>query len=278
VRRFAIALAACAVPAAGVGFAACVDGGRVTVNPAGADATTTAEGGTVDAPTVDAPEELAVADVCGNPPWVTLGIIVVALSIDDPDGSPLGGAQFTSPLCPGLVQYSDEGGIIQGQVSANVPFYGRLEANGFIPELAPELEFDADSTGHKIQMLPAIIEGIILPTFDASASTAIVIASQKLVDDAGACSTLDGISFTVPGHPEAQVTYFAAGTIPTPIVGGTATSTSGLAAITGLSAGPLVTLAATKTGCSVVFNRNSLTGRVPLETGFVSLMPAYLTP
>jgi hypothetical protein len=163
-------------------------------------------------------------------------------------------------------------------VSANVPLYGSLQHNGYVPELSPEFEFDADSTGHKIPMLPTFVEGVLLPTFDASASTAIVIASEKLTDDAGACSSLDGISFSVPGHPEAQVTYFAPGTIPTPIPGGTATSTSGLAAITGLSEGQIVTLAATKTGCSVLFAVNSLTGRVPLQNGFVSVMPAYLSP
>jgi hypothetical protein len=277
VRRFLLALAACAASAVAVGLAACVAGGRVTVN-GNPDATAASDAGTADAAAVDAQEELALADVCGNPPYVTLGIVVVALTIDNPDGAALGGAEFTSPLCPGVVKYSDDAGIITGQVSANVPFYGRLEANGFIPELAPELDFDADSTGRKIEMLPTLIEGIILPTFDASASTAIVVASEKLVDDAGACSTLDGISFSVPGHPEAQVTYFAAGTIPTPIAGGTATSTSGLAAITGLDGNQLVTLAATKTGCSILFKHDSLTGRVPLETGYVSLMPAYLSP
>lgn len=279
-RRLFITLAACAAPAAAVTAVVACSSGHVTL-PGEADASDATSGGdspTADAGPGDAAEELTQGDVCGQPPYVTLGIIVVGLTLDNPDGAPLPGAQFTSPLCPSLVQYSDDAGVIQGQVSANTPFYGRLKAQGFIPELAPEEVFDADSTGHKIQMLPTILETLLLPGFDASASTAIVIAAQKTVDDAGPCSAYDGITFTVPGHPEAQVTYFTSDTIPAPIPDGGATSTRGLAAITGLAPGPPVTLAATKPGCNVVFQYQTLTGRVPLETGFISLMPAYVTP
>ncbi|HEY8039926.1 MAG TPA: hypothetical protein VIF15_09045 [Polyangiaceae bacterium] len=276
-RRTLLALLACAAPGGLAVAVACNDGGRVNLTIT--DATAEAAGDDAgDDGSPDAAEELAIADQCGPSPWVTLGIFVVGLTLSDPDGSPLPGASFTSPLCPGLVQYTDDAGLIQGQVSANVPFYGRLKAQNFISELAPEELFDADSTGHKIEMLPTILEGILLPTFDASASTAIVIAAQKLVDDAGPCSAFDGIAFSVPGHPEATVTYFTNDTIPAPIANGTMTSVRGLAAVTGLAANQMVTLAGTKIGCTVVFQHDTLTGRVPLETGYVSLMAAYVGP
>lgn len=277
-RRILLVFAACAAPAAILAVAACVSGGKVTVNVSPDADTGTASGDDGGMTVPDAADELAVGDVCGPAPWVTLGIVVLGLTLDNPDGAPLQGAQFTSPLCPTLAQYSDDAGRIQGQVSKNVPFYGRLQANGFIPELAPEEIFDADSTGHNIQMLPSLIESIILPGFDASAETAIVIAAEKIQDDAGPCSSLDGITFSVQGHPEANVIYFASGTIPSPIPEGGATTTRGLAAITGLASGQLVKLSATKPGCNVLFQYQTLTGRVPLETGFVSLMPAYLSP
>jgi hypothetical protein len=262
--------------------AACVDGGRasLTVGPP-ADATTGDDADAqADGAAQDATPDLVVADVCGDGPWVTLGIYVVGLTLSDPNGAPLPGVQFTSPLCPGLVQVSDDAGLIRGQVSQNVPFYGRLTAQNFISELAPEEIFDADSTGSQIQMLPQFIEGIILSNFDAAASTAIILAVQKTADDAGACSALDGVSFSVPGHAEAQVQYLSASTIPTPVSGATATTTKGLAVITGLSDGDSLqfTLAGTKPGCHVELQRGSVTGRVPLENGFVTLMPAYLTP
>ena len=278
-RRLLVVLAACAAPAAAFAVAACVAGGKVPVNlQADADATAAGDDGGVDASEPDAVEELTVGDACGDAPYVTLGIEVVALALDNLDGSPLPGARFTSPLCPSLVQYSDEGGNIGGQISRDTPFYGRLQAQNYVSELAPEEIFDADSTGHKIQMIPTTVVGLFLPTYDASSETAIVIAAQKVVDDAGPCSAFDGITFSVPGHPEAVVTYFSADTIPLPIPDGGATSTRGIVAITGLAAGPPVTLAATKPGCSVLFKYQTQTGRVPLETGFVSLMPAYVSP
>jgi hypothetical protein len=280
VRRLLIAFAACAAPAAAItAVVACSSGqGAPSPQPDASDATTGDAGPSDGAPPGDAADELTQADVCGQPPYVTLGIVVVGLTLDNPDGAPLPGAQFTSPLCPGVVQYSDDAGVIQGAVTANKPFYGRLQAQGFIPELAPEEIFDADSTGHRIQMLPQLIEGFLFPGFDASASTAIVIAAQKTVDDAGPCSAFDGITVSVPGHPEAQVIYFTSGTLPSPIPEAGATTARGLAAVTGLAAGQLVTLTATKPGCQVLFQYDTLTGRIPLETGFISLMPAYVTP
>jgi hypothetical protein len=279
VRRILLALAACAVPAVVTAVVACSGGGASPGAQADAAAdATSGDDASADATAPDSADELTLADVCGQPPYVTLGLIVVGLTIDSPDGATLPGAQFTSPLCPGIVQYSDDAGVIQGQVSQNTPFYGRLQAQGFISELTPEEIFDADSTGHRLQMLPQLIEGVLLPGFDASASTAIVIAAQQTVNDAAACSALDGITFSVPGHPEAQVTYFTTDAIPLPVPDGGATTTRGLAAITGLAPGQFVTLAATKPGCNVLFQYDTLTGRTPLETGYISLMPAYVTP
>jgi hypothetical protein len=277
VRRSALLLVAC-LAACGAA-AACVDGGRasVTIEPPDATADDVSAGEDVQ----DAGADSVVATVCGPPPWVTLGIHVVALTLDDPDGAPLPGARFTASLCPGVVQYSDEAGVVKGSVSRGVPLYGRLVAPGYISELAPEEVFDADSTGGKIDMLPTFVEGLLLPGYDASASSAIVVSVQKTVSDAGACSSVDGVAIGVAGHPEAHVTYFSSGTIPMQVPGATATTTSGLAAITGLSAGDggsYVTLTAAKPGCHAEAQHGSQTGRVPLETGFVSLMAVYLGP
>jgi hypothetical protein len=264
---FAVVLA----PAFGV-FAACSSGGSAAPSPDGGD-DATADG----APSGDdAADELVVSSTCGPPPWVSLGLVVAAQSIDNPDGAPLPGAAFTSPLCPGIVQYSDDAGLIQGQVSQNVPFYGRLQAAGYLSELAPEEVFDASATGIAFTMLPSLF-GALIPGYSAQ-STAILVLASADAADAGACSTLDGISFAVSGHPEAQVSYYSNTSVPQPVSGATATTARGLAAITGLAAGQFVTLTGTKAGCVVSLQSGTVTGRVPLETGFVSLMPAHLTP
>jgi hypothetical protein len=285
VRRAILLVALLAVPAAVAAVVACDDAGTI-VPPADAstaeaskgDAAAAPDGGVADASS-DAPvvEAASMADVCGPSPWVNLGIVVVALDLADPDGSVLPGATFTSPLCPGLEKVSDDAGVINGLISQGVPFYGRLTATNYISELAPEEVFDADSTGNRIEMLPQILSGL-LPGYAADASE-IVIAAEKTQDDAGACSSLDGITLSVTGHPEATVTYFSTGTIPTPVPDASATTTRGFAAITGLSGtGQFVTLVGTKPGCTIVFARGPVTGRVPLENGFVTLMPAYVTP
>jgi hypothetical protein len=266
-------------------FAACDDNGTLASTgdaggsdaSVGADATTSDAEEAGDASDAGTIEELQTADVCGDGPWVSLGIVVVQLNIANLDAStPLPGASFTSPLCPGVVKVSDEAGAIEGLVSKDVPFYGRLQAQGYVSELAPEEIFDADTTGIKVEMVSSFLAGILFPGFDAG-STVIVIAAQKLEDDAGACSALDGITFSVPGHPEATVYYLSAA-IPPMVTDAGVTSSLGLAAITGLAGGQLVTLDAGKPGCHVVFVHGSLTGRVPLENGFASLMPAYLSP
>jgi len=288
VRPALLVMAAVGATAAALAFAAACDStGTLLPNPDAA-----VEAGTVEASVgdsgmpgqdaaADAIEEPQVADVCGNPPWVTLGIEVVSLDLGNLDGSPLPGAQFTSPLCPGLVKISDDAGYIEGQVSSGVPFYGRLTATNRVSEIAPEQVLDADSTGTKVPMLPTLVETFV--SADWSGKN-IAILAKTLVDDAGACSAVDKITFSVPGHPEAQVIYLSSAALPLPIPGGTATSTRGIALITGLDAGQFVTLAGTKPGdeagttCQIIFQRGPVTGRVPLENGFVSLMPAYVSP
>jgi len=285
VRRPILLLALLAVPATVLVVVACDDAGTLavpvdasTAEAAKGDAAGTPDEGVADASS-DAPvvEAASMADVCGPAPWVNLGIIVVALDLADPDGSVLPGATFTSPLCPGLDKVSDDAGVINGLISQNTPFYGRLTAPNYISELAPVEVFDADSTGNRIEMLPQILSGL-LPGYAADASE-IVVAAEKTQDDAGACSSLDGITLSVAGHPEATVTYFSTGTIPVAVPDAGATTTRGFAAITGLSGtGQYVSLVGTKPGCTIVFARGPVTGQVPLENGFVTLMPAYVTP
>jgi hypothetical protein len=278
---------ALAAPAALAAVASCDDAGTLaapadagTKDATSREATSPADDAALEA-SVDAPEtvEASLSDVCGQPPYVTLGIVVVALDLSDPDGSVLPGAQFTSPLCPGFEQVSDDAGVIEGQISANVPFIGRLQATNYISELAPEEVYDASSTGNRIEMLPQLLASIA-PGYEADAAT-IAVAVEKTVDDAGACSSLDGVTLSVVGHPEVTVSYLSAASLPLPQADASATTTRGFAVITGLtgvSGTQFVALAGSKPGCHVVFARGPITGRVPVENGFASLMPAYLTP
>jgi hypothetical protein len=262
---FALLLGGCTAIGAAL---SCSGGGRT------ADATTGDDASSAQ----DASDDLVIVDACGQPPWITLGIQVLGLSLMNPDGSPVPGVQFTSPLCPGFEPRSNDAGIIRGLVSRDVPFYGQLTAAGYLSELAPEQIFDADNTGTSVEMFPTVVESLLLPGFDASASSLIVVAVRRTASNAGTCSPLDGVTLGVVDHPEAHVTYFSASSIPAAVPGATATTTSGLAAITGIAGADFVMLTATKPGCTIDTKHATLTGRVPLENGYVSIMPVYLVP
>ena len=193
-------------------------------------------------------EEAAVSDKCGDAPWANIGLEVVGLSAFA-DAALLPGVAFTSPLCPALVRYSDDAGTITGQVSQNVPFYASLKKIGYMPELTPEETFDADLSG---------------VSFDAASPLRgnVEAAVQRELHRRprlGQCARrrrrfvlqLDGVAFAVVGHPEAQVTYYTTDSLPSAIDGGTATSSRGLATISGLAPSQFVTVTATKPGCHV---------------------------
>jgi hypothetical protein len=214
-------------------------------------------------------------DRCGNGPWVSAQLQLIALSLGD--AAPISGVAFTSPLCPQLVWYSDDAGRLGGEISRDVPFYGTLERVGYLPELAPEESFDADQSGITFDMLPTLFGAFLVPPFSTT-STTILISVRSTDADAGSCSQPDGVVLAVTGHPEAQITYYTTDTVPVPIDGGTATSARGLATISGLAPSQLVTLTGAKPGCHVTLASGSLTGRVRVEAGFLSLTLADVSP
>lgn len=215
---------------------------------------------------------------CGPPPYITLGMIVQAASTStNPARVP--GAVLTSPLCPDASFTADDNGAIQGLVTKNVAFYGRFNANAFAATLSPEQEFDADVPELAISLPPSLLTAIV-PGYDANKPTMFV---EVLLDgghahDGGSnCNDPSGIALSVQDHPEAVVTYYSADSIPAPVNGAMATTAGGKASIVGVaaSASP-VTIVGTKAGCTVSFVKDTSTGRIPLENGYISIAGAYL--
>jgi hypothetical protein len=286
VRRLLLVLLACGAVAAAVVAAACGSASSGTgASPSSPQADAGATEGDADTGTPpgadagaapDTGPDVALADACGDPPRVNVDLEILGLSLTDTDGgSPLPGVLFSASLCPGLAQYSDDAGAIHGQITRGVPFYGKLEKKGYLSVITPEENFPADQPSTSFVMLPQLFSALLDPPPTAT-STAILISVRALSVDAGACSSFDGISFAVPGHPEAMVAYYT-GDIPAAVDGGTATATRGLASISGLASGQYVTVTATKPGCHVALANGTSTGRVWVESGFLSLMPAYVS-
>jgi hypothetical protein len=214
---------------------------------------------------------------CGAPPFVNLGIVVQAAGTADA-GVRIGGAVLTSPLCPDASFTSDDDGGIVGLVSQNVPFYGRFNAPGYAPTLSPQEEFATDSPPVTIALPPSLLT-VIVPNYDKTKPLILIDArlDTGTNHDGGAnCNDVSGVSFSVDGHPEAQITYYTGGAVPSAISGGTATD-NGLASIGGLdvSSSP-VTITAAKTGCTISFQKNGSTGKIPLEDAYISIAGAYL--
>jgi hypothetical protein len=200
---------------------------------------------------------------------------VTALQTSGP-ATPLPGAKFTSTQCPGVFTTSDANGNIRGQVTKDAVFYGRFENTGYTSMLTPEQTYDADDLAIGVQMLPALFTALIRG-YDATKATVFIGAEADNGHDGGSdpCDQLDGIQFSVDGHPELTPTYYAPGSIPTAITG-TATTTAGRASFAGIEPGEPLTITATKPGCSVTFVHAADTGRVPREAGYVTLIAAYV--
>jgi hypothetical protein len=271
---FVVSLALCAAASAAMFAVACSAGGGPSQDRS--------DSGAAGGDTGTGPQEAGAADgtttseaACGPAPWVNVELNVLGITLGDAE--PLTGVALTSPLCPGVVHTSDDAGRVVGQVAQNAPFYASLELNAYLKELTPEEVFDADQGGITFDMLPVLFNAVLRPSL-TSTSTAVLVLAIATGDDAGACSQLDGVAFAVDGHPEAQVTYYSPDSFPSAIDGGTATSSRGLATISGLAPGQFVTVTGTKAGCSVALARGSLTGRARVEAGYLSLMPAYVSP
>jgi len=158
-----------------------------------------------------------------------------------------------------------------------------VEATGYITMSGPELVFDADFDDPDDWMLPVAYESVVADWSDTSPLMLVLAIPASSLGDAGtdgggACDGKDGVVVSVPGHPEAKVTYYDPGAIPVPSTTLTATSTSGIATISGLAGGITVEPAATKPGCTVTFKVTVHTGKYPLENGVLARAGAFVGP
>jgi hypothetical protein len=161
-------------------------------------------------------------------------------------------------------------GRYQYLVSKGAPVSVLYEGDGILTQLRGEYAFETDNdTGTPTMFRPEFVD--ILPDFGPDKTTIFI---QVRAYGAGACAMLDGVSFSVTGHPEATITYYDEATTPAPIPGGTATSRAGYGAISGLAPDQVIEMTGTKPGCTLTFARPPRTGRAQLLRGIVSMMSA----
>lgn len=202
---------------------------------------------------------------CGPGPYVEqelkfYGQTIGAASSKQPDRQKI---RFTMSACPEVKGETDDESYAIVHLTIGVPSSFRFDADGWLPtrwyEVAPQKWQDSPYWGlvspDVSSNLPGLAAGVVLVDV-AAASTA------------GACSTADGVTVTVDGHPEAVVTYHDAAMPFAPVSGATTTASSGLASITGVAAGTKITVVGKKAGCDVALL--AAPGSVTVEAGVVS--------
>ena len=266
------------------------DDAPVTDAGGGSDAGGATDAGGVDAGGTDGGPAFDAGVVAwGAEPRVRGSGRVVSFSALD---TGIRGAVLTADICPAVSAVTDAEGNFTLDVARDTTFNGKVTATGFLPARAGEESLHADYPGANTFMFPTVLASL-LPHWSTTSPTIVAIALRgdrpPLADgglpDGGVadpCDSLDGITYSVVGHPEAVVTYYAGTTAPTPDASLTATGPLGAAEISGLTAtapGAFVMLNATKAGCSTLsFVGYPFTGRFVLENGVLTYAVAYLTP
>lgn len=258
-----------------------------TPSDAGVDASALDSGGAdaggLDSGSADAGDFDAGTVVCGGEPRVHATGRITSFSAMD---TGVVGAHLTADLCPGVDIVTDATGHFEADFAQGMAFNGKITATGFLPERAGEQNLSADIVADA-EMFPMVLSAL-LPHWGADRPTVLAIAvrgDQPPLPDGGvggACDGVDGVTFSVTGHPEAVVTYYSGTTAPTPDASLTATGPNGVAEISGLAAtapGAPITLTASKAGCSTLsFVSYPFTGRFVLENGVLTGALAFMVP
>lgn len=211
---------------------------------------------------------------CGPEPTVlfsgTLTSYLSKLPVED--------AQVTSDSCPGQVYITNVDGFVSARVAQGVPFYPKIVAQSYVTiRLGEEiLEADYDASA---EIYPETLTSLI-PTWSTDAPTilAVVVPGSSATPE---CEDLNGYTFSVIDHPEAEVMYYGGTSIPLADPMATSTGQFGIATFSGLSAtapGEFIQLTAEKAGCDPSFVSYPQTGNFVLENGVATAALAYVPP
>jgi hypothetical protein len=217
---------------------------------AAADAAPSLDAVTADAaPAVDAAP--STAPRCGPAPYhlVRLGARNLMAPANE---RALAGVKITFKHCPGLAVVTDAAGKAEVNLTQGAETWFRFDADAFLPWVCGEMAIQAPSVGQGVvaAMLPAALASGLLPGYEADRPLVYAHVQAGRSADPEPCRAPDGVAITVKDHPEAKVLYRNVGSMAT-FAPGDATTTEGVALITGLGPGVAsVQLQATKPGCA----------------------------
>lgn len=158
-------------------------------------------------------------------------------------------------------------------IPRNVPFHFVATQAGNLPALSQENNVKSAAfpkLQHGAWLLPLTYAASIDPAWTAS-THALLRVVVNASTGTGACSTKDGVSYTVVGHPEAVIKYANGGVGATGV--GAGDSWISIITTATLLAPEFVTITQTKPGCKVGPNGADqlfMTGRAPIAVGAVT--------
>lgn len=195
---------------------------------------------------------------------------------------------ITADLCPGKTFTTGADGKATMQLTKSKPVIFTVDHPDDLPTRTAEYALENDVAEGFVALLPKIFRAVVAPEFGEDKTLfamGIVFPAGTVIPDAGPdagppadpCLRRDGVSYTVPGHPEAKVVYFNTDPVPKPDPAATATSTNGLARIDGVADGVTIEPVAAKAGCTVVAKQGGFTGRATAAKGFLVGLPFLMS-
>jgi hypothetical protein len=222
---------------------------------------------------------------CGPGPYADLiGHAYEAVASGDPRTKE--DVTVTFSICPDKQFTTDANGTIRGRMTRGVPIVATAVHPDDIPATYGEFKIvDATFEG-SVGLVPKLFQSVVAPDFGPDKTlVAFQIQYPPGTFDAGVpdggptdpCQRNEGVTIAIPDHPEAKVVYFTTDSIPKPDPSATATSTNGVATISGLPDGIVISPVATKPGCHLAAAYAGFTGRAFTKKGFGLIFSFQMT-
>lgn len=214
-----------------------------------------------------------VGHKCGSPPYVKWSGKVI---FNDVSGEkPASGAKLTSPACPDQSLTIGEDGTFSLLLTKGSKSFARLERMGALNTILGEWGVEKDESDIEMVMLPPLFAGLT-PDWDSSTEPAVLLSVSPRETATGACAAKDGVSFVVKDQPTAVVSYFSDASVPSAVMGATATTARGLVTFTNVT-GTSIEVVGTKAGCNVSTITRLQTGKIIIEPKYITTLVAYVT-
>ncbi len=210
---------------------------------------------------------------CGEPPYVRWSGKVI---FNDVSGEkPAAGATLTSPACPGQTLTIPADGAFSLLLTKGSKSFAKLEKMGALNTILGEWGVEKDEVDIEMVMLPPLFAGLT-PDWDSSTEPAVLLSVSPQASATGACAAKDGVSFVVKDQPTAVVSYFSDSSVPSAVMGATATTARGLVTFTNVT-GSTIEVVGTKAGCKVSTITRLQTGKIVIEPKYITTLVAYVT-